>query len=79
MILPAGTRVHLPGLPTETATVLGYGLCDCGLPAYSVKRDPGSFTSWRDDAGQWHAEQAVPLDDAAGCSTSSTSEREARQ
>ena len=41
----------------EVATVVEALACPtCGIPAYRVRRRPGSFTGWRSEVGLWHAQ-----------------------
>lgn len=58
MTLPIYARVHLAGHPGDTAIVTAVHECPepgCTRPAYSVRRDPGSFTTWATDDGLFHA------------------------
>jgi len=59
--LPAGAAVRLTG-SDYTATVIKALACPtCGVPAYRVRRTPGSFPDWPTEAGLFHATDTEPV------------------
>lgn len=60
--VPVGTRVQLTSYP-DTAVVLAvHDTCPhpgCPRPAYTVRRDPGSFPLWDCETGLFHAADTV--------------------
>jgi len=61
---PAGAVIRLACAPGDGTAVVVEALdCPtCGVPAYRVRRSPGSFTGWRRDEGLWHACDTVADD-----------------